>query len=160
MRARAAARAGDTTDSCGNGARAGDGTITADELGNVMRSLGQNLSPAEVKEMVDTVDADGNGEVDFEEFLTMMAIKLKDGEVIDEIISAFKLFDGGNKGTISQEEVRMALASSGDAFPQHEIEELLDEAREHGFVQSNGHVDYASFARFMLGLDEEHRHSV
>ena len=41
-----------------------------------MRSLGQN--PTEAEDMINEVDADGNGTIDFPEFLTMMARKMKD----------------------------------------------------------------------------------
>ncbi len=37
----------------------GDGTITCDELGTVMRSLGQNPSEQEIKDMINEVDIDG-----------------------------------------------------------------------------------------------------
>ena len=43
-----------------------------------MRSLGQNPTEAELQDMVNEVDADGNGTIDFPEFLTMMARKMKD----------------------------------------------------------------------------------
>ena len=37
----------------------GDGTITTMELGTVVRSLGQNPTEAELKEMIHEVDKDG-----------------------------------------------------------------------------------------------------
>ncbi len=37
----------------------GDGTITCDELGTVMQSLGQNPSEQEIKHMINEVDIDG-----------------------------------------------------------------------------------------------------
>jgi len=43
-----------------------------------MRSLGQNPTEAELQDMINEVDADGNGNIDFPEFLTMMARKMKD----------------------------------------------------------------------------------
>ena len=44
----------------------------------MMRSLGQNPTEAELQDMINEVDADGNGTIDFPEFLTMMARKMKD----------------------------------------------------------------------------------
>lgn len=37
----------------------GDGTICSKELGTVMRSLGQNPTEAELQDMINEVDADG-----------------------------------------------------------------------------------------------------
>lgn len=48
----------------------GDGTITTKELGTVMRSLGQNPTEAELQDMINEVDADG-------EFQLKHLIKLK-----------------------------------------------------------------------------------
>ena len=47
------------------------------ELGTVMRSLGQNPTEAELQDMISEVDADGNGTIDFPEFLGLMARKMK-----------------------------------------------------------------------------------
>lgn len=55
------------------------GTITTKELGTVMRSLGQNPTEAELQDMINEVDADGNGTIDFPEFLNLMARKMKVG---------------------------------------------------------------------------------
>ena len=41
------------------------GVITSKELGTVMRSLGQNPSESELQDMINEVDADNNGTIDF-----------------------------------------------------------------------------------------------
>ncbi len=73
-----------------------------------MRSLGQNPSESELQDMINEVDADNNGTIDFPgadgpkrkrwiyslrslEFLTMMARKMKDTDSEEEIREAFKV---------------------------------------------------------------------
>lgn len=41
------------------------GEITTKELGTVMRSLGQNPSESELQDMINEVDSDNNGTIDF-----------------------------------------------------------------------------------------------
>ena len=48
-------------------------SLPTQELGTVMRSLGQNPTEAELQDMINEVDADGNGTIDFPEFLSLMA---------------------------------------------------------------------------------------
>ena len=56
----------------------GSGTVSTSELGEMMSALGQNLSAEELDEMVKEVDADGSGEIDFDEFCACM-LKAKEG---------------------------------------------------------------------------------
>ena len=57
------------------------------ELGTVMRSLGQNPKEQELTDMINEIDEDGNGTVDFEEFLVMMAKKINDKDSEEELRS-------------------------------------------------------------------------
>merc|ERR1711971_769743 len=92
----------------------GDGTITTKELGTVMRSLGQNPTEAELQDMINEVDADGNGTIDFPEFLTMMARKMKDTDSEEEIREAFRVFDKDGNGFISAAELRHVMTNLGE----------------------------------------------
>ena len=50
--------------------------ILLQELATVMRSLGQNPTEAELQDMINEVDEDGNGTIEFDEFLVMMSKKV------------------------------------------------------------------------------------
>jgi hypothetical protein len=50
----------------------GDGTIGNEELGAVMRQLGQHPTEAELQNMFLEFDADGDGVIDFDEFVIMI----------------------------------------------------------------------------------------
>ena len=53
------------------------GCITVEELATVIRSLDQNPTEEELQDMITEVDADGNGTIEFTEFLSLMAKKMK-----------------------------------------------------------------------------------
>lgn len=50
----------------------GDGTITTKELGTVMRSLGQNPTEAELQDMINEVDADGETAVSYTKLIVFV----------------------------------------------------------------------------------------
>lgn len=51
------------------------------ELGTIIRSFGTNPTEADLKDIINEVDLDGNGDVDFEEFLHLMCRTMKDTDV-------------------------------------------------------------------------------
>jgi Ca2+/Na+ antiporter len=48
----------------------GDGTLSRYELGELLHTLGERVTPAELEELFRTADTDSSGEVDFNEFVT------------------------------------------------------------------------------------------
>lgn len=46
--------------------RDGGGTITKEELGELMDTLGIDATPEEIDLMINEIDQDSNGEIDFE----------------------------------------------------------------------------------------------
>lgn len=48
------------------------GTIDAKELKVAMRALGFEPKKDEIKRMINDIDKDGSGTIEFDEFLTMM----------------------------------------------------------------------------------------
>jgi calmodulin len=124
----------------------GDGTITTKELGTVMRSLGQNPTEAELADMINEVDADGNGTIDFPEFLTMMARKMKDTDSEEEILEAFKVFDKDGNGFISAAELRHIMTNLGEKLSDEEVDEMIREAD----IDGDGQINYEEFVKMMM----------
>lgn len=106
----------------------GDGDISLNELGSVLRSLGQKPTKKSVRLMIKKVDADGSGTIDFDEFLTLMAAKLKHQDLRSEMLKSFKLFDKDGSGKISANELEAVLRGFGQSLTPEEIEDTLREA--------------------------------
>jgi len=53
----------------------GNGKISKEELKLVMKNLGENLTDDEISEMILEADDNGDGAVDYEEFVKMMGTK-------------------------------------------------------------------------------------
>jgi calmodulin len=124
----------------------GDGSITSKELGTVMRSLGQNPTEPELQDMINEVDTDGNGTIDFPEFLTMMARKIKETDSDDEIREAFRIIDKDGSGFISASELKQVMIDLGEELTDRVIEEMIREADVNG----DGQIDYEEFVRMMM----------
>jgi len=125
--------------------RNGDGSVTTKELGTVMRSLGQNPTEAEIFSMVQEVDADGNGTIDFPEFLALMARKTKDVDDEEELREAFRVFDKDGNGFISATELRHVMTNLGEKLTDEEVDEMIKEADLDG----DGQINYEEFVSVM-----------
>ncbi|XP_066369148.1 calmodulin-like [Miscanthus floridulus] len=123
-----------------------DGFITSEELGTVMKSLGQNLTGSKLQDMIMEVDADGNGTIEFPEFLNLMAHKLKDTDSEEEVKEAFEMFDKDRDGYISAAELRDMMANLGEQLTDEEVREMIQEADTNG----DGFVSYDEFKQRML----------
>eukprot|EP00928_Gymnodinium_smaydae_P090485 TRINITY_DN74279_c0_g1_i1.p1 TRINITY_DN74279_c0_g1~~TRINITY_DN74279_c0_g1_i1.p1 ORF type:complete len:150 (-),score=52.92 TRINITY_DN74279_c0_g1_i1:65-514(-) len=122
------------------------GNISASELGQVMKQLGQSATQAEVKAMVDEIDADGSGEIDFPEFLSLMARKMKDTSTEEEIIEAFRVFDKDHTGYIARPEFRKVLLEYGEKLTDAEADEIEKDADPDG----DGKINYEELVKMMM----------
>ncbi|XP_065581263.1 neo-calmodulin-like isoform X1 [Artemia franciscana] len=123
----------------------GDGHITTSELTAVMKCLGQNPTDAEILAIIKEVDADGNGTIEFSEFVIAMAKSVNDIDSEKEIKEAFDVFDKDGNGHINVEELRYVSVNLGETFSDEDIAEMLKQADFDG----DGVVNYKDFARMM-----------
>ena len=90
-------------------------------------------------------DADGNGTIDFPEFCTLMARKMKDTDSEEELKEAFRVFDKDGNGFISAAELRHIMTNLGEKLTDEEVDEMIREAD----VDGDGHINYEEFVKVM-----------
>ena len=126
-----------------------DGKITISELDTVMRSLGQNPTEVELQKMLDKIDVDRNGTIEFEEFLQLMSQEWIDPEV--ETREAFKLFDKDGDGYVTAMELKQVMAALGERLTDQQIIEMMEEADS----DKNGKISYDEFKKMMADKEPE-----
>ncbi|OEL38865.1 Calcium-dependent protein kinase 2 [Dichanthelium oligosanthes] len=121
------------------------GTITYEELKAGLAKLGSKLSEAEVKQLMEAADVDGNGSIDYVEFITatMHRHKLERDE---HLFKAFQYFDKDNSGFITRDELESALIEHemGDTST---IKEIISEVD----TDNDGRINYEEFCAMMRG---------
>merc|ERR1712162_66763 len=113
------------------------GAIDVRELKAAMRALGFEVKNEELKKMVSDVDNDGNGTIEFVEFLGMMTGKM--GEKV------FKLFDDDNTNKISFRNLARVAEELGENIDDEEMQDMINQADRDG----DGEINVDEFYRIM-----------
>lgn len=73
-------------------------------------NFGSTINEEEVDKMFKEIDIDGNGSIDYTEFV-MATMNEKTMMTNEKLLSAFKIFDKDGNGTISADEIKNVLGS-------------------------------------------------
>jgi calmodulin len=122
-----------------------NGTLDEEELGSLMRSLGQNFSNAELKEITKDMKSKKIN-LEFHEFLEIMAKYRKENDDKSKLIKAFKYFDRDNTGYILFKEFKHVLTSIAEKLNHDEIEKLEEIAR----ADQDGKFNYKELVKNMI----------
>ncbi|KEP65149.1 UNVERIFIED_CONTAM: calcium-dependent protein kinase CDPK2B [Hammondia hammondi] len=99
----------------------GDGTLTVNEIRVGLSKSGLKEMPSDLDALMNEVDSDGSGVIDYTEFI---AASLDKRQYIQEDVcwAAFRVFDIDNNGRISADELAQLLLSADvqNMFPQRE----------------------------------------
>ena len=123
----------------------GDGKLSKVEIKNgYAEYFGKSLTDEQVDEMFDKVDADGNGEIDYSEFV-VATMNEKNLLSNNKLQTAFKMFDKDGGGSISTDEIKQVL-SFGQNLDETVIAQIINQVDENG----DGEISYEEFAAMML----------
>merc|ERR1711918_282762 len=103
------------------------GAIDKAELGVAIQALGFEPTVEEIDKMCKDIDADGNSQIEFNEFVAMMGDKVSGKDGIEEMKKAYKLFDTEGRGKVGVKELSAIATEIGEAMSSDEIQELVDE---------------------------------
>ncbi len=117
------------------------------ELGVAMKSLGFEPRKEDLKAMLGSMDDDENGTINFEEFLSMMTIKISESAAKKECEKAFRvtihpdspklrisllihsqLLDPKETGFLTLESFHDVVSSSGEQMSDEEIKLMFQDA--------------------------------
>ena len=117
----------------------GGGSIDVEELKEAMEALGQTPTVEQIQIMVDEVDEDGSGEIEFDEFLGLMSKQMLNSDVVYTMEKAFDIWDTDHDGRITAEQIRSILVRIPEQPTEDEIQELLDlaDSDRDGMVNFN-----------------------
>mmetsp|Transcript_97726 Transcript_97726/g.203928 ORF Transcript_97726/g.203928 Transcript_97726/m.203928 type:complete len:148 (+) Transcript_97726:106-549(+) len=121
-----------------------DQKLSRKELGKLLNSLGQNPTEEDLTNMM--ADAEGEERIDFPDFLSLMARKMKDTDTEEELIEAFKVFDRDGDGFITAGELRDSMTHLGEGLSHIEVDEMIKEADLDG----DGQINYDEFVKMMM----------
>ncbi|KAL7572725.1 hypothetical protein ACA910_008995 [Epithemia clementina (nom. ined.)] len=123
--------------------RDGSGSIERSELKDVMTEFGDPPTKEEIDEMILLVDENGDGEIDFDEFLTLMRLRMgESGEDAEQNLrDVFNIFDADGSGYIDRHEMRLICAKLAQDLTEEEIGELIEVVDKDG----DGEISFEEF---------------
>lgn len=134
----------------------GDGTLTAEELEQGLAAAGVELAPGEAAEIVKQLDVDGNGAVDYSEFLAATVQQAKSQQE-DACRKAFNVFDIDGNGYIDRSELGKLLLSKSslstwnlnDSPTKGGRHPEIDEIYAELDADKDGKIDFEEFMAVM-----------
>merc|ERR1712001_186434 len=128
--------------------------LSADELGEIMRAMGFRPTEEELVDLVNEIDEDGSGQIEFAEFCQLCATFLVEDPDIEtmkkELKDAFRISDKEGQGFITTETLRELIGELLAPLTEEELEGILDELDEDG----SGSMDFDEFCEMMMNKPE------
>lgn len=128
----------------------GDGVLSVSEIRAGLEHAGVQDMPRDLQQIVDSVDTEGNGTINYTAFLA--ATMERRSTLLDDVLqAAFNVFDKDGDGKISAEELREVLDphTTGKLCSQAEHAERIAEIIRQADKNGDGQIDFQEFAYMM-----------
>ncbi|GER27121.1 calcium-dependent protein kinase [Striga asiatica] len=121
-----------------------DGKVSYEELRAGLKKVGSQLAEPEIKLLMDVADVDGNGVLDYGEFVAV-TIHLQRMENDEHIHRAFMFFDKDESGYIELDELREALVDESGETDLDVLNNIMQEVD----TDKDGRISYEEFVAMM-----------
>ena len=124
----------------------GDGVLSREEIYEGYRlTLGDVEAKKEVERIMKEIDIDGNGTIDYNEFV-MAATNRQKMLNKEKLEATFKIFDKDGNGSISKEEIKSLLCA------RSEDKKIIDEIMKEVDSNGDGEISLNEFKEMMKKL--------
>eukprot|EP01083_Nonionella_stella_P136817 416473_1 len=124
----------------------GNGTVEPEEIGAIMKKLGLDLSTDEITDIMASLDENGDGVMDFDEFIIMMERRLSINSRNLELQQTFNIFDKKGDGVIDFDELKEVLTMLGEDVTDKDVRDMIKEAD----LNNDNVIDFNEF-KIMMG---------
>jgi len=108
------------------------GVIDAKELKVAMRALGFEPKKEEIRKILSEVDKQGEGNISYEDFLSIMTQKMLERDPIEEMKKAFHLICEEGQDKITLKSLQKVAKELGENMTIEELQEMIEEADRDG----------------------------
>ena len=124
--------------------------LGADDLDDILRAMGFRPSKEELKEILEEIDEDGSGEIEFGEFCQLCAkflVEEPDEETMKaELKEAFRVYDKEGQGYITTGQLREIIGELDPRLTEEDLDGIIEEIDEDG----SGTMDFDEFCQMMM----------
>jgi len=124
--------------------------LGSDDLDDILRAMGFRPSKEELKEILEEIDEDGSGEIEFGEFCQLCAkflVEEPDEETMKaELKEAFRVYDKEGEGFITTGTLREIIGELDPRLTAEDLDGIIEEIDEDG----SGTMDFDEFCGMMM----------
>jgi len=128
------------------------GAISVGTVETILKMMGMHVSSQDLEDIINEIDEDGSGELEFPEFIQLAAKFLTEEDEEEmkwELKEAFRLYDKQGNGYITTNTLKEILREIDANLTEYNLDQIVEEVDADG----SGTIDFDEFMAMMTGDD-------